>query len=469
LLKFKDSNVSNTSNQTIGDAQVSNSQQSNRMSTRQLAFIGIGGIIGAGFFLGSGLPIRTAGPAVLLAFIIGAVVTAQVTGALTSMAVNHPVRGSFKVYADTYIGAFAGYLQGWVYYVTSILTIASEAVAMAIFTKLWIPNVPTWLTAGIFAAFIIALNAFGVKNFGRVESIMSAVKITALVAFIIFGLIMVIPTFGSSLQLLSMHGGFMPHGFSGVLQSMLIVIFAYAGIGVFATAAAQTQQKKVIDHGATWTVVGLAILYLLAIGLLLILQPWNEISTLKSPFVVVLTHSGIPFIGTIFNAVILIASFSVMAGAVFSANQILFSLGSSSEAPRFVNRSTDSGIDYGSLIVTSAGIAVAITASYLLPANVYNFLISASSFFTFLNWSIILLSFLLWKRKYRGENLFTSRLAFGQPVMTVVTMLTILVLAGYALLQHDQRVGFYAAVCVTAVVSFSYLFVRNKKRRIVHG
>ncbi len=436
------------------------------LSSTQLIFVGVGGIIGAGFFLGSGLPIHLAGPSVLLAFIIGAVITGQVVGAITSVAVSHPVSGSFKVHTDMFIGPFAGYMQGWIYYLASILTISSEATAMAVFIRVWVPQIPTLVSTIVFAAVILLLNAFGVKNFGHIESLMSVVKIAALVGFIAFVAVLLFhpASVAASQGLFKAYGGsWFPHGFSGLMQSMLIVIFSYAGIGVFATAASEIRQPKKLDFSAISTVVILAALYVLSIGLLLTMEPWQAMNTNSSPFVDALHHTGIIWLAYVLNAVILIASFSVMVGAVFSANQILFSMGESEEAPKFVTKTSKRGVQYGALIATTVCIAVSIGISNLLPANVYNFLISASSFFTFFTWMLILWTFLRWK-KHKEKNRHISKLTFGQPVSTILTMVAIIVLTVYALMEKDQRIGFYASLVFGLCVAASYLFVMHRKR-----
>ncbi len=432
----------------------------------ELIFIGVGGIIGAGFFLGSGLPIRTAGPSVLLSFLIGAFLTAQVTGALTSIATHHPVEGSFKVYADLYIGPFAGYMQGWIYYLASVLTIASEAVAMSVFTRVWVSGVPLWGFAIIYSTVILLINAFGVKSFGHVESLMSIVKTAALAGFVVFVAVVLLLGHASlgtpALPVVRSQGGFFPHGLSGVLQSMLIVVFAYAGIGVFATAAAEVRDAREIERGAQWTIVILTVLYVLSIGGLLLIEPWQTVSTKLSPFVLALEHAGMPMLAYIFNAVVLVASFSVMAGAVFSANQILVSLGKDHEAPQFVTKISKRDVPYGALASTTIGIFLAIGAAFILPSNLYNFLISASSFMTFFYWFLILWTFLKWRSTKEGKRSHVSRLAFGQPLSTVVTMIAIGVLTVYALFQNDQRLAFYAFVVLTVAISASYLFIRRK-------
>jgi L-asparagine transporter-like permease len=434
------------------------------LSANQLVFVGVGGIIGAGFFLGAGMPIHLAGPSVLFAFIIGAVITGQVVGAISSVSVSHPVSGSFKAHADMFIGPFAGYMQGWIYYLASILTISSEATAMAVFVRVFIPQIPTLVSTIVFAAIILLLNAFGVKNFNQIESLMSIVKIAALVGFIVFAAVMLFqPASRGGLALFSSGGSLFPHGFSGLMQSMLIVIFSYAGIGVFASAASEIKQPKKLDFSAIMTMVILAGLYLLSVGLLLSMEPWQTMGTKSSPFVDALQHTGIVWLAYVLNAVILVASFSVMIGAVFSANQILFNMGESDEAPNFVTRVSKKGVQYGALIATTVCIAVSIGISNLLPANVYNFLISASSFFTFFTWILILWTFLRWKRRDE-QNRHISRLTFGQPVSTILTMVAILVLTVYALMERDQRIGFYASVFFGLCVACSYLFVKRHKR-----
>lgn len=441
-----------------------------------LLLIGIGGIIGAGFFLGCGVPIHTAGPAVLIAFLLGGLITAQVTGSLTSIAIRHPVAGSFKVYTDMYVGSFAGYLQGWIYYITGVLTIASEAVAMGVFTKVWLPTIPLWISSLSFSAIIVIINLFGVRSFDRIESLMTVVKIAALIGFIIFAGVVLFGGVGGAVGMTranagsaSLHnmstnsymGPFFPHGFNGIMQSMLIVIFAYAGIGVFATAATEVSDGKKVEQSAVWTIFVLTSLYLLAIGMLLGIEPWQEMSTNISPFVLAFTHHHAKWLSDLFNGAILIASFSVMAGSVFSSAQILTSLGTAQEAPKFVAHTSKRGVSYGALLFTAAGIALAIGAAYLLPSSVYNFLISASSFMTFFYWGLMLWTFLRWRKTEEGRTVRSSRLTFGAPYTTWLTMLLFAVLTVYALFEPSQRIAFYAFVAVLALLSGSYLFVRK--------
>lgn len=432
------------------------------MSLFELILVGVGGIIGAGYFLGSGQPIRMAGPAVLLAFAIGGAITAQTVGALNTLALDHPSPGAFKTYADAYLGKFTGYMQGWTYYITSILTIASEAVASAVFARLWLPGVPVWMLAAAFALIVLAINAFGVQNFGLVESVMSVVKIAALVGFIVTITIVLFGAHPATMgrMISGPSASLFPNGFTGLAQSMLIVIFCFAGIGVFGTAAIELKEPKHLDRGGIAVVTILTGLYILSIAALLLTLPYRTVSTTASPFVQALMAAHLHTLASILNAVILIASFSVMAGSVFSANQILVSLGRYREAPAFVKRTFGKrAVAYGALAFTTVGVAICIALSYVLPSTVYTFLISASSFLTFFNWFIMLLTLLAWKRKNKDKPI--SKLAFGQPVGTYVTMALIVVMAGYALVEKSQRLGFFACLGIAAVIAIAYLFVRK--------
>ncbi len=442
------------------------------MSFRELVLIGIGGIVGAGYFLGAGSPIRTAGPSVLIAFLVGGFITAQTAGALITLSLDHAEEGSFQAYSARYLGTLMGYLQGWFYYLGSLLTISSEAVASAIFVRVWLPHLPLAVMSYTFAGIVILINVFGVKNFGIVESWMSVVKIAALVGFIVVAALL---AFGwhagpghASTSTSALHTGFFATGVHGVLQSMLIVIFTFGGIGVFGTAAVRIKNPKRLDAGGMTTISLLTLLYLLSIGGLLLVMPWQTVSTKVSPFVQALQYSGLHVFADILNGVILVAAFSVMAGSVFSANQILVNLGRTGDAPRFVGHlSPQRQTAYGAMLFTALGVGIFIGMSYVLPSEVYQFLISASSFFTFFNWFIILATMLAWRRK-TGKRRF-SRLSFGHPVSTYVTMALIAFLAIYALTDYSQRMGFYACLAMAFLVVLGYVFGTRRHRPAKSG
>lgn len=430
-------------------------------------WIGLGGIIGAGFFLASGLPISYAGPGVVLAYLLGGLLTAQIAGALTALSVNHPVKGSFRVYAEEILGPFMGFFLGWTFWISAILSIGSETIAMAIFSELWFPKVPVWLLTLVYSGIVITLNAFGLKSFGKIESIMSFIKVSALVLFIIVGIVAIFGGFTTThpvgIKNLLDHGGIFPHGLIGVLKSMLIVVFAYSGISVVAMATSEVKEpRNDIPKAMLIVLLVLIFVYVGSILTVVSLTPWNEVSIKQSPFVTALESINLPFAPSIMNAVILIAAFSVMTGAYFSAIMMLVSLGVAHLAPVFVSKKSKNGVFYGSLILTAVGLVAIIIASYILPGKIYAYLTSASAYFSFLNLGTILLCFLLWRKTVAKQEIYRSPLAFGAPWTTVITLGIIFVLFLFSLGITDQRMGFYFALGISIIITIAYLILRRK-------
>ncbi|MCY0902346.1 MAG: amino acid permease [Firmicutes bacterium] len=437
------------------------------LSLAGLIFVGVGGIIGAGYFLGIGLSIQQAGPGILVGFLIGAVIMSQVLGAITSLAVNHPVAGSFRAYAQEMFGPFLGYFQGWLYWLSSLLTVSSEAIAMAVFARVFVPHWPVWLLAFVFTAVVILLNAFGIRAFTKLESLLAGFKIAALVGFCAIVLLVALSVIGGAgvhLEYLTARGGFLPHGLFGVLQSMLIVIFAYAGIGVVATAATELRHPADAGRAAIWVVLGLVVLYVGSLFALLITVPWWALGTSTSPFVYALSALHVRFVADLFNVIILIAAFSVMAGALFSALLILRNMAHVHEAPRVLG-SRARGWSYVGLAVTSLVSLLAIGISYILPSQVYSYLISASSYFTFFNWVVILLAWRSWaQREVKAQRpFFRSAWLKGGPAAVWATVVAIVALAAFSLGDASQRMGAIAALLLSILVACGYPLARRSR------
>ncbi|WP_411167416.1 amino acid permease [Clostridium sp. MB05] len=448
-------------------SQEDSKKEENKLSAKNLLWIGLGGIIGSSFFLASGLPISYAGPGVIFSYLLGGLLTIQIAGALTSLSVNHPVSGSFKVYAEEILGSFMGFYVGWTFWIAAILSIGAETIAMAIFSKLWFPNIPVWVLSIAYSAIVIAINAFGLKNFGKIETVMSFIKSAALVVFIIIGIATIFGVFNTNnpvgITTLLDNGGLFPKGLIGLLQSMLIVIFSYAGIGVVAMASSEVKDpRQDIPKAMLILLLVLIFLYVVSILTVVCLIPWNTISMEKSPFISALESINIPFAASIMNAVVLVASFSVMTGSYFSAIMMLVSLGESHEAPAFVRKKGKNGVFYGSLILTAIGLIAINIASYILPSKIYDYLISASAYFSFFSLGTILLCFLLWRKTVANQQVYKSPLAFGAPWSTVITLGIIFVLFIFSLSITDQRMGFYFALGISAIISIAYLFIRGK-------
>src|SRR6201982_2693679 len=155
------------------------------MSARRMSMIAIGGAIGTGLFLGSGFAISLAGPAVLLSYLVGALIALLLMGCLAEMTIAHPTSGSFGAYAEYYLGPLAGFLVRYAYWTSIVLAVGTEVTAVALYMHFWLPSSPGWLWIVGFSALLVLVNARSVNVFGAIEYWFSAIKVTAIVLFIL--------------------------------------------------------------------------------------------------------------------------------------------------------------------------------------------------------------------------------------------------------------------------------------------
>src|ERR1700732_220274 len=221
------------------------------LSARRMTMIAIGGAIGTGLFLGSGLAIGLAGPAVLVSYLIGAVIALLLMGCLAEMTVAHPTSGSFGAYAEYYLGPLAGFLVRYAYWICNVLAGGAEVTAVALYMQFWFPALPGWLWIVGFSALLILVNARSVNVFGAVEYWFSAIKVTAIVIFIVLAGYIVwrapstVSAAAVGFQNYTAHGGFFPRGVWGAWVAVIIAIFSYFSIEMIAVAAGEAAQPEV--------------------------------------------------------------------------------------------------------------------------------------------------------------------------------------------------------------------------------
>ncbi|MGP7795485.1 amino acid permease [Sphingomonas sp. CLY1604] len=366
----------------------------------QLAMIAIGGAVGTGLFLGSGFAIGLAGPAVLVSYAIAGLITLALMGCLAEMTVADPATGSFGLFAERYLGRFAGFLVRYAYVACIILAIGTEVTAVAVYMRYWAPDVPgLWWIAG-FGLALLAVNGASVRLFGAVEYVFSAVKIAAIVAFIAIGL-WVIARSGIGLTHYTAHGGFAPHGIGGVWTAVIVAIFSYLSIEMIAVAAGEARDpERAIVRAFRSTMLRLALFYLGSLAVMLALVPWTAAGTATSPFVTVMQATGVPYAAGIINAVVLIAALSAMNSQLYTASRMLFSLAESGLAPAALARVSARGVPIAALLVSAAGIAVAAGVYAWRPEAAFGVMIAISIFGALFTWGMIFVTHLAFRRRH---------------------------------------------------------------------
>lgn len=438
-----------------------------QLNPRQLTMIALGGAIGTGLFLGSGLAIGLAGPGVILSYVLGVVVCLVMMSALTEMAVVHPTAGSFGVYAETYLSPWAGFVVRTTYWMAQVVAIGGEVTAAAIYTRFWFPRVPLWIWIVVYSAALIFINLTSVKNFGEFEYWFAMIKVAAIVVFIILGVGFIFGGFGGPAPGLSRwtsDGGFLPHGFGGVFKAMLIVIFSFYGIEIIAVTAGEAEDPgRAVPRAMRSVVLRLSLFYILSIALVVAVTSWTKAGLGESPFVTVFRSVGIPYAAGVMNFVILTAALSSMNTNLYLSSRMLFSLSRSGLVPEFFGRLSKHSIPRNAILLSTVGLGTAAALSLKYPDSVYLWMFGISIFGGIMVWILILITLVAFRVKRRQAGLPAGTLRmplFPWLAWAGVAALAAILVDAFFI---NLAVAWYAGVPWLVLISGVY-FLRRRKQ-----
>jgi L-asparagine transporter-like permease len=381
------------------------------LSKAQIVMIGLGGAIGTGLFMGSGLAIGYAGPAVIVSYAMAGFVAVVMVFSLSEMAVVHPTAGSFGTYAETYLNPWAGFVVRYTYWIAQVIAIGGEAVAAGLYMTFWFPDVPVWMWSLGFCLMLLYFNSRSVHNFGTVESWFALIKVTAIVLFIILGTATIFG-FGHSAvgfhNLTGLPGGFVPNGLRGIWMAVIVGIFSFNGIEVIAVTSGEVKNPLVAIPAALRTMAfRLSAFYLLALTIIVTTIPWTMTgvkAVAQSPFVSVFQHSGIAHAAGIMNFVVITAALSSMNTNVYLCSRMLFSLSRGSYAPQRLGVLSRKGSPVAAIMISGACVLVSAGVS-IFTSNAYAYLLGVALFAAIIVWMFILASHLSFRRHHRARDL----------------------------------------------------------------
>ncbi|MDH2850557.1 amino acid permease [Enterococcus faecium] len=380
-----------------------------QLSFRHITMLALGGAIGAGLFKGSGEAIGIAGPSVLIAFLIGGLILYIVMKGLGKIVLSggdthHGLSGLIR----PYLGAHSADFTDWVYWSMWIINIIAEAVAAASFLQLWFPHIPAWVFVFMLAVLTTIINLYSVRLFAETEYWLAFAKISVIILLIIFATYLVgqqmlgtgvFPT----LQQLTDHGGFTPHGMKGIISSLLVVIYSYGGSELIAITVSEADDPKRAIPKAIKGVMGRIIsFYIIPLFLLLILFPWNTLAgTNVSPFVMVFEKMNIPFAADIVNFVIVLALFSSINSGVYASSRILFfRLKDRKGSSRKLAVLNKHQVPQRAVLFCTSVLYLGVALSYFVGDKLFGYLAGSLSYTVLLIWIIIsAASFVLALRK----------------------------------------------------------------------
>jgi GABA permease len=446
---------------TPGNPQSSDGLQAG-LKNRHLSMIAIGGVIGAGLFVGSSSGIAAAGPAILLSYALVGALVVFVMRMLGEMAAANPTSGSFSAYADRALGRWAGFSIGWLYWFFWVVVLAVEATAGAKILESWLPAVPQWGWALIVMVVLTATNLASVSSYGEFEFWFAGIKVVAISAFVLIGVLAVFGLLpgsdnpGAGFAHLTDAGGFLPNGAGAILTGVLMVVFSFMGSEIVTLAAGESEDPQRAVTKATNSVIWrIGVFYLGSIFVVLTLLPWNDKSILdKGSYVAALDSIGIAHAGQIMNVIVLTAVLSCLNSGLYTASRMAFSLGQRGDAPRSFARTNARGVPLAAILGSVVFGFLAVFFNYKWPDTVFAFLLNSSGAVALFVWLVICVTQL----RMRGiilretpDKLVVRMWLF--PYLTWLTIAMILFVLGYMIYDGgDPRDQVLLSLLVAAVV-----------------
>jgi len=370
------------------------------LSAWQLTMMAVGTVIGGSFFLGSSVAIHAAGPSIVIAYVLGGVLIYFILYALSEMTVANPDAGSFRTFAAEAFGNGAGFVVGWVYWTGMVLAMSSEATAASILIREWYPDLPVSLMSGGIIIGVTLLNLLGADKLGKLESLLAALKLLAILSFILIAATLILGLFREAPVGIGevAREPLMPGGIRSIAGSMLIVVFSYAGFEIIGLAASETADpNRTVPKAINYTITTLLLFYLLAVSALLPLIPTAELNEDVSPFVAALERWGIDWAGMAVNVILITAILSSMLAAMFGLGRMMRSLADEKQAPSWLIDKND--VPYRGIVFSGATMLAGMGAGLLFP-RVYLFLISSGGFALLFTYAIILATHIRFRNRY---------------------------------------------------------------------
>jgi len=438
------------------------------LKTRHLTMMGLGSAIGAGLFLGTGVGIAAAGPAVLIAYVIAGFITVCFMQMLAEMVAARPSSGTFSTYAAQAFGPWAGYTIGWLYWFMMIMIMAVEITGASAIVAAWF-GISPWIPALVAIVAFTVVNFSAVKNFGEFEFWFALIKVAVIVAFLIIGVALwlgLLPASGFVGLSNVSEVGFMPNGWSGVATALLAVAFAFGGIELVTVAAAESEDPQAGVHSAIRSIIWrVSVFYIGSVLLIVLLLPFDEIgeadSAADSPFTAVLELANIPGAVGIMEAVIVVALLSACNTQIYGSSRFMQNLAVRGDAPVSFARTDARGVPMRAVIVSVVFGFAAVALQYWNPPGLLAFLLNAVGGCLIVLWIVVALSFVRIHPKLVATGEITDVRMWAPNVLPWVMIALAAGVIALMLADADGRFQMLAVAVVVGVIAIAGAIHQN--------
>lgn len=426
-----------------------------------LVMMALGTVIGGSFFLGTTIAIRAAGPAVIVSYLLGGALVYFILFALSEMTVADADPGSFRTFAERAFGPGVGFVVGWVYWTGLVLAMSSEAIAVSMFLRTWFPQLSLPVLGASIILLVTLVNLLGAERLSKLESGLAAVKLFAVVGFIVLAAALVTGIFPgrTAVGLGALQGEpFLPGGIAGIAGSMLVVMFTYAGFEIIGLAASETPDPhRHVPRAIGYTVAALVGLYSLSVLLLLPLLPTGVMPEETSPFVEALSRRGLSWAAGGINIILVTAILSTMLAATFGLGRMIRSLADEGHAPFWMRDKGD--IPYRGILFSGASMLAGLGLGFLLPKQVYLFLVSSGGFSLLFTYVVIVATHYRFRKRNGCPPKGSCQLP-GFPYTSWLALGALLAIIASMPLVRGQGSGLLAGVILIAFYMGAYLIAR---------
>jgi AAT family amino acid transporter len=434
------------------------------LKRRHVLMFAVGGSIGSGIFQGSSTAISIAGPAVIISYLLGGFLLYFVMQSLAKMTVYNKDARTFRELIEESLGPFTGYSVGWFYWVSLILVMAAEVSAAAMFLQYWFSHVPLWVLSLLVSILITLLNLFQVKIYGEVEYWLSAIKIAVLILFVIVGGVLLFTGYHNQSPVgfsnLISHHGFFPNGVSGIVASMLVVIFSFGGSEAIGTTLAETENPdKVIPRATRNVTFRILIFYILPILTILCLTPWNQLESNESPFVKVFNIIGVPYVGAVMNFVLLTAVISAANTGMYAASRLLYTQSLEGNAPAYFGQLTKKNVPLKSIIFSTSLLYIGVIVAFFAKGKTFGYLMTLPGYAVLVVWILLIASYIKIRNK---QNLGKKQSLKNFPFVSWLSLLCLIcILIG--IIITSPVIGTLFCVFLTFIIFLSYILSLKRK------
>lgn len=436
------------------------------LSNRHIQLIAISGAIGTGLFMGSGKTISLAGPSIIFVYMIIGFALFFVMRAMGEILLSNLNYKSFSDFAADLLGPWAGFFTGWTYWFCWVITGIADVVAIAGYAQHWFPDIASWVPMLITIFVLLTLNLLTVRMFGETEFWFSMVKIIAILALIVIGVVLIITSFTSeqtgvpaALSNLWSYGGMFPKGAMGFFAGFQIAVFAFVGIELVGTTAAETRDPtKNLPRAINSVPVRIIFFYVFALIIIMSVTPWTFIVPNKSPFVELFTLVGLPAAASLINFVVLTSAASSANSGIYSTSRMLYGLAKDNDAPRLFGHLSSRFVPANGLLFSCICLLGGVVLIYCIPDVITAFTIvtTISAILFMFIWSIILISYLVFRR-HRAE--LHEKSTFKMPLGIVMSWLVLAFFIFVIVLltfEEDTRVALMATPVWFILLAIGY-------------